>query len=181
MAALESTLGELMEIGYVTRSHGLRGEVRVHLHWEESDALDHIETVWLAKTRGQKEPGPRRQHRIYGARRTPQGYLLSLEGSDDKSAADALKGSTLFVERSKLPQLAAGEYYLSDLVGFSVWLGDRRIGEVTKLSLHPSVDCVVFKTEDGRELEQPLLEPWLKGVDVEASRVNLTSLDGVIE
>lgn len=168
-----------MEIGYVARAHGLRGEFRVRLHWEESDALDSVTAVFIGKTRDQSaEP---RKYQLLGARRIPQGYLLSVDEVNDKVDADALRGSTLYVERSALPALEADEYYLSDLIGFEVWCAEQRVGPVVDLSLHPSVDCIVVEAADGRRLEQPLLAPWLTRVDLEHRRVELANLDGVIE
>ena len=36
-----------VEIGVVARPHGVRGELRVHLHNPESTALDAAEEVWI--------------------------------------------------------------------------------------------------------------------------------------
>ena len=49
---------DTVEIGFVARAHGIRGEVRVHLHNPASTALDDAEVLWLGA----------REYRIESAR-----------------------------------------------------------------------------------------------------------------
>jgi ribosomal 30S subunit maturation factor RimM len=76
--------------------------------------------------------------------------------------------------------LAAGEYYLSDLVGAEVVAPDGVVGKVVELGLHPSVDTLIIETADGTRVEQPMVETWVKSVDTTGGRVELSSRDGLI-
>ena len=49
----------------------------------------------------------------------------------------------VLVARSALPALAAGEYYLVDLIGAKVVGPDGPLGEVIDIEVHPTVDCIV--------------------------------------
>ena len=65
----------------------------------------------------------------------PQGTVVvaRLKGVDDRSAAEALNGTELFIERATLPEeLEEEEFYHADLVGMDV-LDERgeRIGKVS--------------------------------------------------
>ena len=44
-------------------------------------------------------------------------WLASVEGIGDKDAADALKGTKLYIPRGDMPELSDDEVYLSDLIG----------------------------------------------------------------
>lgn len=146
----------------------------MRLHWEGSNALGALAEVELAA-------GPASvRHEVEWVRPGPGGVLLKLRGVDDRDAAQALAGASLLVPRSALPETAAGEFYLSDLVGAAVFGPEGRIGEVIEVRTHPSIDCVAVRLSDGRVLEQPLCEPWLEEVDLEAGRIVLSSTEGMM-
>ena len=171
-----STAGELvtLEVGRVSKAHGILGELRIVPHWDGSDALAHAEQIWLTYK------GQRVAHAIERARAVPRAFLVKLRGIDDRNAAEALHGATVEIERALLPPLEAGEYYLVDLVGAKVFGPDGEVGEVTGIASHPTVDVIVLRLLDGTSAEQPLSQPWLDSVDVAARRVQLSSLDGLM-
>jgi 16S rRNA processing protein RimM len=165
----------LVEIGRVTRPHGVRGEIRVHLHWAGSETLDQAGTITLVR-RG--EPSV---HRVRSARRADKAVLLSLEGVSDRDAAEALRGATVCVPRESLPAVEEGEYYLCDLVGARVVAPDAvLVGEVVEVRVHPTVDTLVIRTPDGKVVEQAISEPWIRNVDTEHKLVELSSTEGLI-
>jgi 16S rRNA processing protein RimM len=165
----------LVEIGRIARAHGVRGELRVALHWQGSDALSRVGEVVLSvdgRTLGTFE--------VRGARAADRAVLLSLAGVRDRDRAEALRGATVSVRRDALPPLGEGEYYLCDLVGASVVSPVGVVGEVVEVRVHPSVDALVVRAPDGTLLEQPIAEPWIASVDVDAKRVELRSTDGLV-
>lgn len=163
-----------LEVGRVSKAHGITGELRVVPHWESSDALDRVQEIWLTQN------AKRAVYAVERARAVPKAYLLKLRGVDDRNAAEALQGAVVSVERSALSPLEPGEYYLVDLVGAKVLGPDGEIGEVTDIASHPTVDVIVVRLADGSTVEQPLSEPWLASVDVAARQVILSSLDGLM-
>jgi len=165
---------ETLEVGRVSKAHGILGELRIVPHWESSDALAKVEELWLTlKDR-------RVAYTVERARAVPRAFLVKLQGVDDRNAAEALHGASVSVPRSHLTPLEPGEYYLIDLVGATVAGPEGDIGEVTAVASHPTVDVIVVRLTDGRSVEQPLSEPWLESVDVAARRVLLRSLDGLM-
>ena len=165
---------ETLEVGRVSKAHGITGELRVVPHWDGSDALSRAERIWLSLN------GERIPHVIERARQVPRAYLVKLRGVEDRNAAEALHGATVSIERSLLPPLEPGEYYLVDLIGAKVVGPDGDVGEVTAIASHPTVDVIVLRLTDGTSAEQPLSEPWLDRVDVAARLVVLSSLDGLM-
>jgi ribosomal 30S subunit maturation factor RimM len=45
----EPSSGGLLAIGRVSRAHGLKGELRVELFFDGSDALDQVDELWLSR------------------------------------------------------------------------------------------------------------------------------------
>lgn len=163
-----------LEVGRVSKAHGITGELRIVPHWEASDALEQVEEIWLTCN------GKRTPYALERARAVPKGYLVKLRGVDDRNAAEALQGATVSVARSALAPLEPGEYYLVDLIGAKVLGPEGELGEVTGIASHPTVDVIVVRLTDGTTVEQPLSEPWLARVDIAAREVVLSSLDGLM-
>jgi 16S rRNA processing protein RimM len=165
----------LVELGRVTRPHGIRGEVRVQLHWAGSDTLEQVREVTLC--RGTESLGVRR---VEAARRADKAVLLRFAGVRDRDAAEALRGLAVCVPRESLPAPEEGEYYLCDLVGAKVVAPSGTIGQVTEVRVHPSVDTLVIRSPEGKLFEQVIAEPWIVRVDTVERVVELSSEDGLI-
>jgi len=170
--------GGLLAIGHVSRAHGLKGELRVELFFDGSDALDQVDELWLAPQA--ETPGAAHRHVIQEARPVPRAYLVKLEGLVERNAAEALRGSTVWVARAALPASDDSEYYLVDLIGAKVVGPEGEVGTVTEIATHPSIDALVIKTPDGRTLEQPLVQDWIARVSVVDKLIELSTLDGLI-
>ncbi|HTA94341.1 MAG TPA: ribosome maturation factor RimM [Polyangiaceae bacterium] len=174
MASDSLSKPETLEVGRVSKAHGIIGELRVTPHYEASDSLARAQEIWLDLK------GSSVLYQVERARAVPRAFLVKLRGVDDRNAAEALHGATVSVAREVLPALEPGEYYLVDLVGARVVGPDGDVGEVTSVVSHPTVDVIVLKLADGRTAEQALSLPWLAEVDVAARRVVLSSLDGLM-
>lgn len=165
-----------LAVGRIARPHGVRGELKVHLYWSESTSLLAVKEVLLQPTEGAA-----RAFAVQAVRPTPRAHLLKLAGVDDLTAAEAWRGAEVRVEREQLPALEPGAYYLADLVGARVIGPQGEIGVVVEVRPYPTVDCVVVEDATGRRREQPLVEPWLRGVDAAAGVIELVSLDGFVD
>jgi 16S rRNA processing protein RimM len=163
-----------LEIGRIGAPHGLGGELRVTLHFAGSDVFEHLRSFVAVSDKGERELV------VKAARPHGPAVLVKVEGVGDRDAAAALRGARVEVERSVLPPLAAGEYYLVDLIGATVVGPDGPLGEVTGVAAHPSVSSVELKLRDGRAAEQLLSAPWVTRVDVDAGIIELSSLDGLV-
>jgi len=148
-----------VEVGYVARAHGLRGEVRVHLHAPESTVLLEVDAVVVGG----------RELAIESARPANGAVLLALEGVDGRDAADALRGQTVEVDRAAIP-LAAGEYLLQDLPGCTVVdVSGAEIGVVANVI--PGAQPILVIHGGGHERMLPAVPEFVREVDVAGRRV----------
>lgn len=56
--------------------------------------------------------------------------IAHINGFEDRTSAEVLRGTELFIERDDLPQTGANEYYQTDLIGFDVVRDGKKIGTV---------------------------------------------------
>jgi 16S rRNA processing protein RimM len=168
-------------LGEVTRPHGVRGELRVRVFNPDSDALLHVDEVRVRLTDGTAQLVS-----VDAARKANDALLLRLHSVDSRERADELRGATLEVPRSSLPEPDADEYYAVDLIGATVRVLSEPpspgvvLGTVRAVQTYPTVDVLLVKAADGgRDWEVPLLGAVVARVDLKARQVELTGMEGV--
>jgi 16S rRNA processing protein RimM len=159
-------MADRVEVGFVARAHGVRGEICAVPHDPASTTLGEVAAVWI---RGKR-------YEVEDARDTPKGFLLALAGVEDRDAADALRGSTVEVDRADLA-LEDGEVLIADLVGCAVRRADGTpFGVVTGLEMGPQVRLVI---RDGAvEREVPLVDALVTAVDMETKVITVDLPEG---
>ena len=90
-----------VEIARVSKPHGVRGELKVVPHWDQSDALLEARELIVELP----EAGAR-TFRVEGARRAHRTVLLKLVGIDDRDQAAELRGARISMGREELPKAA---------------------------------------------------------------------------
>lgn len=157
-----------VEVGVVTRPHGVRGELRVVLHQPGSTALLDAEKVWL-----DGEP-----HRVIKARAASDAVLLQVAGIDDRDAAGELRGAPVEVAREAL-DIEPGEVLLADLTGCEVvTVAGERWGEVARVETGAQ-DRLVVIGDGGRERQLPLVDEFVVEIDLDAQRIVIDPPDGL--
>jgi 16S rRNA processing protein RimM len=160
-----------VEIGVVSKAHGIRGEVVAVPHDPESTVLGDLEHVWVG--------GVRRA--LVRARPVPPGaYLLAFEGITDRDAAAALRGALIEADRDDL-ELDEDEVLLTDLIGLRCQLADGTVwGEIVGIEAGPMQDRLVVHHE-GMERQLPVVDAFVLGIDVEAGVVTVDPPEGLPE
>jgi 16S rRNA processing protein RimM len=148
-----------LAIGYVARAHGVRGELRVHVHDPASTTLLSVDTIWIGGV----------EHAVVSARPTNAAVLIAVDGVDDRDAADALRGQPVEVEREAVP-LAQGEFFLADLPGCDVvTVRGEPLGKVDRVIAGAQDVMAIVDATHERLL--PIVSAFVVSVDVGARRV----------
>jgi 16S rRNA processing protein RimM len=112
----------------------------------------------------------RRIARRAGVERRP---IVRLDGIENRSAAEALRGEPLTVAQAGAPALEAGEWWAHELEGCAVHDGERLLGTVGGLLELPSCEVLEVRREDGSELLVPMVRDAIREVDVAAGRIDV--------
>ena len=94
----------------IAGAHGVTGEVRLKLFGEGAAALKRYRVFGVSGGDGVLTP-------LKLADDGKGGAIARFAEIADRTAAEALRGTTLTVARSELPPLGEGEYYYADLIG----------------------------------------------------------------
>lgn len=166
-------------VGRVRKPHGLHGELVVELFTDEPDA------VFAAGRRiviGDADATPRGgEHLVARGRPFKDTWLVTLDGVEDRNAAEALRDSYLLVPLSQLVPLKADELYIHDLVGMSVVARDgNAIGVVHEVTRLPHGMLLEVRTDRGVS-SVPFVEPIVVSVDRDARMITIDPPDGLLE
>ena len=105
-------------LGVVAAPHGVRGLVRIRSFTEDPMAIASYGA--LSDETGKK------QYRVEALSAVKGAVLARIEGVADRTAAEAVRGLRLYVERSALPTTGEQEWYEADLIGLAAVGRDGR-------------------------------------------------------
>jgi 16S rRNA processing protein RimM len=165
----------LIALGQLVKTHATRGELGLRLFNPASTALTAGSRVVLRRGAEQSE------RCVRAVRRHGQSLLLTLEGCQSMSAAEALIGYELCVRQANLPPVGSGEFYHYELVGMTVVTTTGiEIGTVSEVMRVPSNDVCVVRA-GRREHLVPLIADVVKQLDREQRRIVIDPLPGLLE
>jgi len=131
-------------VGVIAGARGLKGEVRVRAYTARPEDVAAYGPV--------TDAAGTRTFRLTVSGRMKDRVIARIDGIDDRTQAEALKGVEIFVERAALPAPAADEFYVADLVG----LGVERVGAAPGAAPFGRVKAVHdFGGGDVLEIERP--------------------------
>jgi 16S rRNA processing protein RimM len=167
----------IIEYGKVLRPHGIHGEVKVIVFGGELEDLSAIERLVVVCGLG----GEQRELQIEGVKYRADGAIVKFGGVDSKEQAESLRGVTLFVDTEELPEAEEGEYYWHELIGLGVYDEEgRRLGTVRGLLDRASQSLLVVAGDFG-EFYVPMVEVFIKEVNLKESRIVIHLLPGLID
>ncbi len=147
-------------LGRIVGAFGVRGEIKLDSFTEPKAAIFRYQPWTLRDVQG-------RERAFDGARGrdTPKGVVATLPDVSDRDAAEALRGTEVWVARSVLPPPKPGEYYWIDLEGLRVVNTEGvEFGRVSHLFSTGANDVVVVQGD--RERMSPFVVPeYIQSID----------------
>ncbi len=105
-------------LGVVAAPHGVRGLVRIKSYTEDPMAVASYGPL--------SDESGKKAYRVEALSAARGAVLARIEGVADRTAAEALRGLRLYVERDRLPATSEREWYEADLVGLAAVGRDGR-------------------------------------------------------
>ena len=163
-------------LGRVVNTHGVRGEVRFLPHSSPCPTLRPGLRVTLRRTDAPEEEFELRQVRPHAPC-----LLLQFAGVDCRDRAEALRGSSLLVDETDLPQLQAGEFYHYQVIGLPVrTLTQESIGTIAEVLTPPGHDVFVVRNGE-KEYLIPVVEEVIQTIAIEDRLVIIDPPEGLLE
>lgn len=130
-------------VAAVAGAFGVRGEIRLKTFTADPASVGAYGPV-------ETEDGARR----FAIRlvQKPKGPVVvaRFDGIEDRDAAEALKGTRLYVPRAALPALDADDYYLADLIGLTAYdPAGQVLGRISAVVDHGAGDILEVTAPGG--------------------------------
>ena len=144
-------------MGVVTAAHGIRGEVKIRTFAADPASLG---VGPLSNEDGSVA------YEIVRHRKTKGGVIAVLGGVRNRTAAEALRGTRLYVARSALPAIANNEYDHDALIGLSAKSPTGHpLGTVVAVHNFGAGDLLDIERPDGGTFLVPFSEDFVPAVE----------------
>ncbi len=173
----------LIAMGKIGRPHGVQGELRFWPHNGAGRLLCENREIWVGSENGEgsAQVSGLRAYCVRSARRDPKGWLISLDGIDDRDQAAALCGLTWFEKREAFEPLQEGELYLVDLIGCQVRTPSREnMGRLIDVCEAAGNQYLVVQTGKEERLV-PARREFIVECDLNARVLTLVDLEGLLQ
>ncbi len=161
---------EIVVLGRLFEPYGIRGWLRLHPFGDDPLSWAKMPVWWM-----RQEGGSWHEIRLSRMKQHGDGVVVLLEGVEDRTQAEALKGCLIGAPRTALPETAGDEFYWADLVGLEVInAADEVLGKVVGL-LETGANDVLRVAGSGGQAERliPFVDSVVKVVDREAGVIRV--------
>ena len=158
---------DLVLIAVIGAPHGVKGEVRAKAHTDDPLALEAY---------GPLRDGAGGTYEVLSVRTAKTVAVLRLTGVRTREAAEALKGTSLYIERQRLPdeELEEDEFFQADLIGLAVNdAAGKSYGEIRAIHDFGGGDILDLSGDGKRTVMIPFSEAAVTEIDLAAGHVTV--------
>lgn len=167
---------DLLRVGVIANTHGIRGEVKVFPTTDEKERFKDLKKVILDMGKEQKVL------EIQSVRFFKNLVILKFKGIDNINDIEMYKGKDLLVTREDAVPLEEGEYFIADLLDLDVYSDeDEKIGVLHDVMQTSANDVYVVKTEEGKEILLPAIDECILDIDLEENRMTVHIMEGLLD
>ena len=166
---------DLLKVGVITTTHGVRGEVKVYPTTDDAERFLDLDYVMLDTGKEY------RRLDIKNVRFFKNLAILKFDGIDNINDIEKYKGCSLWIPREEGQELGEDEYYIADLIGMKVVLEDgSSFGTLTDVMETGANDVYVVENGEGEEILLPAIRECILDVDVEKNVMTIHLMKGLI-
>ena len=165
---------ELLQVGVITTTHGVRGEVKVFPTTDDPARFKKLKDVILDNGKVKKDL------EIESVKFFKNMVILKFKGLDNINDVERFRQAKLFVTRENAVELEEDEYFIADRIGIKVTSdGGEEIGIIKDVLQTGANDVYVIAKENTPDLLVPAIHDCVLAVDVEAQTMTVHLLDGL--
>lgn len=167
---------DLLRIGVIATTHGIRGEVKVFPTTDDVKRFEACDEVLLVT---KKEQIPLH---VEGVKYFKNMVILKFKEYDNINQVELFRKCDIMVTRENAVPLEEGEYFICDIIGAQVTEEDgENIGTVKDVLETGANNVFVIETPEGKEVLFPSIPECIKKVDVENKQVVAHIMPGLME
>lgn len=166
---------DLLKVGVITTTHGVRGEVKVFPTTDDAERFLELEYVLLDTGR------ELRRLDIKNVRFFKNLVILKFDGIDNINDIEKYKGKDLWIPREEAQELGEDEYYIADLQGLNVVLEDgTEFGRLRDVMETGANDVYIIDSNEHGEVLLPAIKECILDVDLEKNTMTVHLMKGLL-
>ena len=166
---------DLLQVGIITSTHGVRGEVKVYPTTDDPRRFRRLKEVVLDTGR------EKLNLEIEGVKFFKQFVILKFKGLDNINDIEKYRQKSLYVTRKNAVRLQRDEYFIADLIGLKVQDEDgTELGTVKDVIETGANDVYIVDRVDGEEVLLPAIHDCVLDVDVEKNTMTVHLMKGLV-
>lgn len=172
------TLDDCYQLGYIVKTHGLKGEVQIYLDVDSPNEYRNLESVFVLQGQQLVPFFIESMSNLNGAK-----AIVGFEDVVTLEAAQALKGSELYLSLEGLPKLSGNEFYLHEIIGFDLKdvHTDKMVGQIGNVMESGPQLLFSVLAEGDKEVLIPYTESLLVSLDRVTKTISLNVPEGLID
>lgn len=166
---------ELLQVGVITQTHGIRGEVKVFPTTDDAARFQELRQVLL-------DTGKETiSLEIENVKFFKQFVILKFKGYDNINDIERYKRCALLVKRDDAVPLEEDEYYIADMIGMKVVTDrDEEFGILKNVMETGANDVYVIEHPSAGEVLIPAIKECILDVDIPGKLMKIHVMDGLI-
>jgi len=166
-----------LRVGKIANTHGVKGELKIIPLTDDPERYNDLKYVYLDRKDDLEKID------IEQVKFLKSFVIVKFKGVDDMDCAESLKDLYLLVDRENAVKLPEGSYFISDLVGCSVYDENGEcLGELTDVLETGSNDVYSVKDKQGgREILIPALKNVVKRIDLNSRKIEVLLPEGLMD
>lgn len=167
---------DLLQVGVITSTHGVRGEVKVFPMTDDAARFKKLKNVILDTGKEKLEL------EIAGVKFFKNMVILKFKEFDNINDVEKYRQKGLFVTRENAVKLKKDEYFIADLIGLAVWTDEgEELGTLTDVLQTGANDVYTVRMKDGDDVLVPAIKDCIQDVDLEEHRMTVHLLPGLLD
>lgn len=167
---------DMLRIGVVTTTHGIRGEVKVFPTTDDVRRFKKTDEVILVTKKGNLTL------HVESVKFFKNIVILKFKEYNNINEVEGFRQCDLMVTRENALPLAEGQFYFCDVIGAQVVEEDGSpIGTVKDVIETGANNVFAIETKEGKEVLFPVIPDCIKNVDTEAGVVTAHVMKGLLD
>ena len=164
-------LKQYLEVGKITNTHGVMGEVKVQPWGDSPEFLCRFNTLYVDEAHI--------PYKVERARPNKNMVILKLEGITDMNGALAMRNAILYIDRkdAKLPE---GSFFLADIEGLEARDAQTGavLGKIAEVLTLPASNVYGIRGGE-REIMIPAVPAFVAETNVEEGFIRINMIEGI--
>ena len=167
---------QLLQVGVITQTHGVHGEVKVFPTTDDPERFLDLEYVFLDTGREKKKLT------IQSVKFFKQFVILKFKGINNINDIEKYKRCPLLVDRENAVELEEDEYFIADMIGMDVLTEDGELFGTLKDVIETGAnDVYIINSKKHGEVLIPAIKECILDVNVKEGRMLVHLMEGLID